>query len=111
LKLRPELDERWCKSKEGKKVLGGTEDADGADDEVGSKADADGNDGKEVDEADGGTDDGTVEVSEAEVGPNMRLWLCVGEKTGGAEARHVGVGDVGSSPWCNVRGMTCGAYP
>jgi hypothetical protein len=90
LELRLELDRRWCKSMEDNEVLGGTENADGADDEVGGKADANGKGGKETDEADDETDDGTVEVLEAEVGPNVRLWPWVGEKTGGSEVRDVG---------------------
>jgi hypothetical protein len=55
-------------------VSGGTEDADGANDEVGGKANADGKEGKKADEADVGTDGGTVEVIEAEVGPKVRPW-------------------------------------
>jgi hypothetical protein len=74
LKWNRELDGRWCKSKESKEVLGGGENAYGADDEVSGKADADGKDGKEAYDAYDGADDGTVEVTEAEVGPKVRPW-------------------------------------
>jgi hypothetical protein len=111
LELRLEVDGRRCKSKEDKEVLGGTEDADRADSEIGEKADADGKDGKEADEADDGTHEETVEVSQAEVGPKVRPWPGVGEKTGGSEARGVGLGGVGSSSYCKVHGMAWGAHP
>jgi hypothetical protein len=72
LELRLELDGRWCKSKDGNEVLGGTDDADGVDDEVGSKADADGKNVKEADDADDRTDDETVQVTKVEAGPKVR---------------------------------------